>query len=115
VDVLRAQDRTAWREWLKDNHDKSTEVWLLFYKKHTGKVWVTYDEAVEEALCYGWIDGVIRRVDEESYAQKFTPRKRGSKWSASNLTRMKRLIEDGRVSRMGMDVYLGRSGEKPDS
>ena len=113
MDVLRAHDRSAWRDWLEDNHDKSTDVWLLFYKKHSGKVSVTYDEAVEEALCFGWIDGIIRRVDEDSYAQRFTPRKAGSMWSASNLTRMKRLIEDGRVSKTGMDAYFGRSKEKP--
>jgi uncharacterized protein YdeI (YjbR/CyaY-like superfamily) len=76
VDVLRARNRAVWRDWLRDNHDKSTKIWLLFYKKHGGKVSVTYDEAVEEALCYGWIDSIIRRVDQDSYAQMFTRGKR---------------------------------------
>ena len=114
MDVLRAQNRAMWRDWLRDNHDKSTKIWLLFYKKHAGKVSVTYDEAVEEALCYGWIDSIIRRVDQDSYAQMFTPRKAGSRWSPSNLTRMKKLIADGKVSKRGMDAYLGRSKQKPD-
>ncbi len=100
---------------MKENHDKRTDVWLLFYKKHTGKASVTYDEAVEEALCYGWIDSIVRRVDDNSYAQKFTPRKPASTWSASNLTRMNRLIEHGLVSTAGMNAYLGRSKGHSDT
>jgi uncharacterized protein YdeI (YjbR/CyaY-like superfamily) len=109
VKLLKAEDRAAWRLWLKDNHEVEREVWLLFYKKHARAPSVPYDEAVEEALCYGWIDSMIRRVDDDSYALKFTPRKPGSKWSRSNLARMKRLVEEKRVARAGMVAYEKRS------
>lgn len=109
--LLKAEDRVAWRLWLSDNHAVESEVWLLFYKKHARVPSIPYDEAVEEALCYGWIDSLIRRVDEDSYAQKFTPRKPGSRWSGSNLAGMKRLIEEKRVARAGMDAYEKRSSQ----
>lgn len=112
MDSLKVKDRNAWRRWLAKNHRTSQGVWLLFYKKHTRKVSVSYDEAVEEALCYGWIDSTIRRVDDESYTQRFTPRKAASRWSASNLTRMEKLVESGKVSELGMAAYLNRSTEK---
>jgi len=115
VKTLKAEDRDAWGLWLRENHEAEREVWLLFYKKHAGKRSVSYDEAVEVALCYGWIDSIIRRVDDESYAQKFTPRKPGSTWSESNLARMKRLIDQGRVTDTGMTVYTNRSPERPDT
>jgi uncharacterized protein YdeI (YjbR/CyaY-like superfamily) len=70
---------------LQDNHDRSTEVWLVFYKKHTGKSSIAYRDAVEEAICHGWIDGLKRRIDDERYAYRFTPRRRNSKWSPLNL------------------------------
>jgi uncharacterized protein YdeI (YjbR/CyaY-like superfamily) len=113
MDSFRAKDRGAWRLWLRDNHASEHEVWLLFYKKRVGRPSISYDDAVEEALCYGWIDSIVRRVDDDSYAQKFTPRRRGSKWSASNLARMQKLIEGKRVSRAGMVVYLKRSLDRP--
>jgi len=113
VDSLRAKDRGAWHRWLRDNHAAEHQVWLLFYKKHAGRPSVSYDEAVEEALCYGWIDSMIRRVDDDSYAQKFTPRRPGGKWSESNLARMQKLIEGKRVSRAGMDAYLKRRLDSP--
>jgi uncharacterized protein YdeI (YjbR/CyaY-like superfamily) len=108
VNTLKAKDRGAWRVWLKEYHSSEKEVWLLFYKKHARKASVPYEEAVEEALCFGWIDSAIRRVDDDSYAQKFTPRKPGSKWSSSNLTRMRKLIDEKMVSPAGMEVYAMR-------
>ncbi|MDA4136133.1 MAG: hypothetical protein OK449_03920 [Thaumarchaeota archaeon] len=111
--LLKAEDRVAWRLWLRDNHAVEREVWLLFYMKHAWGSSVPYDDAVEEALCYGWIDSMVRRVDEDSYAQKFTPRKPGSRWSGSNLARMKRLIEEKRVAKAGMDAYEKRSSQSP--
>jgi uncharacterized protein YdeI (YjbR/CyaY-like superfamily) len=113
MDLLKAKDRSAWRSWLKENSSREREVWLVFYKEHSEKVSVSYDDAVEEALCFGWIDSMIRRVDEDSYAQKFTPRKPNSRWSTSNLTRIQRLIENGSVSEGGMDAYERRSSEAP--
>ena len=78
-------DRNAWRAWLAANHGKAGETWLVFYKKHTGRNTVSYRESVEEALCFGWIDGLKRRLDEERDAYRFTPRRRGSKWSPLNI------------------------------
>jgi uncharacterized protein YdeI (YjbR/CyaY-like superfamily) len=100
--TLRAGTRAKWRAWLRTNHEKKSEIWLVFYKKHTGKKWISYDEAVEEALCYGWIDSVLRRVDDATYIQKFTPRKAGSNWSPSNKRRVKKLIGSGRMTRAGL-------------
>jgi len=66
-------NRTNWRVWLKKNHNKKNEIWLIFYKKHTGKPRLPYEDAVEEALCFGWIDSTVKRIDENKYAQRFTP------------------------------------------
>ncbi len=81
---MHAITRTEWRKWLVQNHDKNPGIWLIFYKKHTGKSTLEYDAAVEEALCFGWIDSIIRKIDEERYARKFTPRKCDSHWSKLN-------------------------------
>lgn len=77
--------REEWRSWLKENHAKAGEVWLVYYKKHRGKPSINYPESVEEALCFGWIDGLKRSIDEQKYAHRFTPRKPGSKWSPLNV------------------------------
>jgi uncharacterized protein YdeI (YjbR/CyaY-like superfamily) len=113
--TLRAEDRRVWRRWLQENAASGGDVWLLFYKKHVRKPSVSYDEAVEEALCFRWIDGIVRRVDDESYMQRFMPRKDGSKWSTSNLMRMKALMESGLVTAAGMKVYDSRSYERPEA
>ena len=70
-----------WREWLQNNHDKETEVWLIFFRKETGEPSIEYESAVEEALCFGWIDSIIKKIDDAKYARKFTHRKDSSKWS----------------------------------
>lgn len=96
-----APDRAAWRAWLEARHTTATVVWLLVHKKHVVEPSVTYDEAVEEALCWGWIDGRTNRWDERSYAVRFTPRKPGSVWSESNVARVERLIAEGRMTPAG--------------
>jgi uncharacterized protein YdeI (YjbR/CyaY-like superfamily) len=93
--------RAAWRSWLVHNHDRSKGIWLAYYKKRSGKTSLTYEEALEEALCFGWIDSTIRRIDEERYAQKFSPRNRGSVWSRSNKARIAKLIAAGRMAPPG--------------
>jgi len=93
-----------WRNWLAGNYDKSNGVWLIYYKKHTGKPRVAYEEAVEEALCFGWIDSVIKRIDEETYMQKFTPRKPDSKWSELNKKRVHKLIREGKMKKIGLKL-----------
>jgi uncharacterized protein YdeI (YjbR/CyaY-like superfamily) len=97
------EDRESWRTWLNENYRDVREVWLVFDKKHTGRRCVTYNAAVEEALCFGWIDSIIKRIDEDRYARKFTPRTNTSKWSESNLRRVEKLIASGRMTEAGLE------------
>jgi uncharacterized protein YdeI (YjbR/CyaY-like superfamily) len=97
------RDREAWRRWLSVHHDKASEIWLAYYKKGTGKKSVTYDEALDEALCFGWIDSVIRSLDAEKYMQRWTPRRPGSVWSAANKKRLAKLSAEGRMGEAGLD------------
>jgi uncharacterized protein YdeI (YjbR/CyaY-like superfamily) len=101
---LYVTDRAAWRAWLEEHHAREREVWLVYYKKHTGRPRIPYDDAVEEALCFGWIDSTVRRLDEESYLQRFTPRKARSNWCESNVERARRLISEGRMTKAGLDA-----------
>ncbi len=88
------KNRKQWREWLEKNHQTSPGVWFTYFKKETGKPRVSYAEAVEEALCFGWIDSLPRKLDEERTMLKFTPRKPKSVWSQLNKTRIEKLIND---------------------
>ena len=105
METVFARDRTEWRRWLKKNAAHCDEIWLVYYKKASDKPTVSYDHAVEEALCFGWIDGMIKKLDEESYAQRFTPRKAKSAWSKSNLERVERMIAEGKMTPAGLKVY----------
>jgi len=96
------KSRSDWRAWLAKNYARANELWLVFYKKNSGKYAVSYEEAVEEALCFGWIDGVIKRIDDEKYALRFSPRRRGSIWSESNKRRVAQMIEQGRMTEIGL-------------
>jgi uncharacterized protein YdeI (YjbR/CyaY-like superfamily) len=96
------QNRNEFRKWLEKNHTTQTELWLLFYKVHTNKKSIRYAEAVEEALCFGWIDGIVKRIDDERHAQRYTPRKPRSYWSNVNKERAKRLIEQGKMTEAGL-------------
>jgi uncharacterized protein YdeI (YjbR/CyaY-like superfamily) len=100
--TLYVKDRKAWRKWLFKWHAKQKEIWLVFYKKHTGKPTISYEDAVQEALCFGWIDSTVRKIDEERYMQLFTPRKTGSNWSDLNKRRVKILIEQGLMAEAGL-------------
>lgn len=93
--------RAKWRAWLKKNHASAAEVWIGFYKKHTGKPSVSYDEAVEEAICFGWIDTTVRRIDDESYKQRFTPRRKKSVWSVPIRERFAKMVEKGLMTEAG--------------
>ena len=77
-ELLYASTRKQWREWLRKNHSAKKEIWLVYYKKHSNKIRIPYNDAVEEALCFGWIDSTVRTIDENKYAQRFSPRKAGS-------------------------------------
>jgi uncharacterized protein YdeI (YjbR/CyaY-like superfamily) len=94
--------RQEWRDWLTENYDKSSGIWLVYFKKHTKKPSVIYDEAVEEALCFGWIDSIPRKVDDERSKLLYTPRKPKSVWSKPNKERVKRLIENGLMTEIGL-------------
>jgi uncharacterized protein YdeI (YjbR/CyaY-like superfamily) len=100
--TLYVADRAAWRAWLEENHALETEVWLVYYKKHTARPRVPYDAAVEEALCFGWIDSTVRRLDDERFIQRFTPRKDAGNWSESNRRRVRKLIAEGRMTEAGL-------------
>lgn len=94
--------RAAWRAWLERNHAASKGIWLAYYKKNSSKSSVRYEEALEEALCFGWIDSTVNRLDEERYMQKWTPRNEKSIWSAANKARVKKLIAEGRMAPPGL-------------
>ena len=96
------KSRDDWRAYLAQNYARATELWLVFYKKNSDKRSVSYDEAVEEALCFGWIDGIIKEMDDEKYATRFSPRRRGSIWSESNKRRVARMIAQGRMTEIGL-------------
>ena len=102
TETFYAPDRDAWREWLREHHSSRTEIWLVVFKKRAGKACVNYDDAVEEALCFGWIDGMVRRIDDEKHAWRFTPRKARSIWSDTNKHRVEQMIESGRMTESGM-------------
>ena len=92
------------RAWLAGHHAQDLEVWIVQFKKRSGRASVPYEEAVEEALCYGWVDGKMHGVDELSYAIRFTPRRPGSNWAPSNLERAERLIRAGLMTDAGRAV-----------
>ena len=100
------------RRWLEKNHGSATELWVGMYKKASGKIGITYKEALDEALCFGWIDGVRKSVDAEAYVQRFTPRRANSYWSAVNTTRAKELIGAGRMHDAGLAVFERRDTSK---
>src|SRR5215475_8170966 len=103
--TLYLKTRNEWREWLAQNGHAEKEIWLIYYKKHSQKPRIAYEDAVGEALCFGWIDGLIKKLDEDRYAQKFTPRKPKSRWSALNIKRARKLIADGVMTPAGLKVF----------
>ena len=106
--MFEAKDRKQWRSWLRKHHRSADEVWLVFYKKHTGKPGVSYPESVEEAICFGWIDGLKKRIDDERYAHRFTPRRRASRWSPANIEIARRMIAGNRMTRAGLEAFERR-------
>lgn len=102
IDTCEATSRQAWRDWLEANHLTEKSVWLIIYKKECGKSSVYYDEAVDEALCFGWIDSKPNKRDEESYYQFFAKRNPNSNWSKVNKDKVARLLESGRMAPAGL-------------
>jgi len=115
---LYVTSRNNWRAWLEENHGLEKEVWLIFYKKRSGKPSTSYEDSVEEALCFGWIDSIVKRIDDEKYARKSTPRKPSSRWSESNKKRVNRMIKEGRMTGAGLALIklaqdTGRWSKRP--
>jgi uncharacterized protein YdeI (YjbR/CyaY-like superfamily) len=95
-------NRGEWRAWLKRNNGIAKQVWLIYYKKHTGKPSISYDDSVEQAICFGWIDGVLKRLDDERCARKFMPRRSKSRWSELNKRRAEKMMEVGWMTEAGL-------------
>lgn len=102
LNELYVKTREEWRAWLEKNHTISKGVWLIYYKKHTGKPRIPYNDAVEEALCFGWIDSLVKKLDEKRYCQKFTPRNKNSEWSDLNKQRVQNMIDSGLMTEAGL-------------
>ncbi len=103
--MFTPNNRNEWREWLQANHDTHNEIWLVYYKKHTGKPTISYNDSVEEALCFGWIDGIKKRIDDEAYCHRFTPRRSNSNWSETNVKRAVLMIEKGLMTPSGLKIF----------
>ena len=100
--ALYFKNRDEWRTWLESNHDREKEAWLVHYKKDIGKPGVSYIEAVEEAICFGWIDSKMKSIDREKFVLKYTPRRAKSVWSQNNKEKAEKLIESGRMTDAGL-------------
>jgi uncharacterized protein YdeI (YjbR/CyaY-like superfamily) len=105
MDTLDVKNRREWRNWLHKNAAKCEEIWLVYYKKASGRSGISYDDSVEEAVCFGWIDGKIQRIDELRHARRFTPRKPNSRWSESNIRRVERLTAEGKMTAVGLASF----------
>ena len=101
-ETLTVRNRDQWRRWLATHHQDKKEIWLVYFKKGSAKTGISYDQSVEEALAYGWIDGLTKRIDDDRYACRFTPRKPKSNWSESNLARLKKLLAEDRMAPPGL-------------
>lgn len=107
-------DAAKLRAWLAANHDKKREIWIKYYKAASGKRSLRYQEALDEALCFGWIDGQVRSLGEESYMQRWTPRRKGSYWSKVNVGKAERLIAAGRMAPAGLAAFQARDPAKAE-
>jgi uncharacterized protein YdeI (YjbR/CyaY-like superfamily) len=99
---VQPKSRAAWRAWLEKHHASSQGIWLVFAKKHTGLPTLSYEDAVQEALCFGWIDSLLKSIDDRFHMQTFTPRKAKSRWSATNKARLAKLMKAGVMAPAGL-------------
>jgi uncharacterized protein YdeI (YjbR/CyaY-like superfamily) len=110
IPTITAYDRADFRKWLKKNHKKESKVTIILHKRHTGKDAPTHRELIEEAICFGWIDTTIRRIDDDTFLRNFTKRNKNSKWSDNTLGYARQLIKEGKMTEEGMKFYeLGRA------
>jgi uncharacterized protein YdeI (YjbR/CyaY-like superfamily) len=112
MNTLYLSDRKKWRAWLRQHYKTETEIWLVYYKKGTGKPRIEYNDAVEEALCFGWIDSTVRAIDEKRFAQRFSPRKPKSKYSPANKERLKSLLKNKKVIKEVREALANLSDEE---
>ena len=110
--TLYIADRTAWRQWLQANYTTAEEVWLIYPRRHSSKLRIPYNDAVEEALCFGWIDSITKTIDEDNYSQRFTPRNPRSSYSQTNIERLRKLIPQGKVM-LEVQTSLGNLLDEP--
>jgi uncharacterized protein YdeI (YjbR/CyaY-like superfamily) len=108
MEVTFFETPAGFRQWLAENHSTAPELWVGYYKKGSGRPSITWPESVDEALCFGWIDGIRKSLDETSYTIRFTPRRPGSIWSAVNIRRAQELIDQGRMQPGGLKAYQAR-------
>jgi uncharacterized protein YdeI (YjbR/CyaY-like superfamily) len=99
TETLSMTERKKWRAWLRTHYKTAKEIWLVYYRKETGKPRIPYNDAVEEALCFGWIDSTVKKLDNERFAQRFSPRRPGRPYSQTNKERLRMLIAQGKVAR----------------
>lgn len=104
-EYLYFTDKDGWRRWLEQNHTFQNEAWLVHYMKHTGKTGITYKDAVNEALCFGWIDSLLRDIDDEKFAQRYSLRKKDSYWSEANKKSAVNMITQGRMTEAGLENF----------
>ena len=109
--TLRVSKQSAWRSWLEKNHDKEVGVWLMFLKKDSGEPSISYEEALDEALAFGWIDSIVKKIDDKRFVRKFTPRRPLSIWSKLNIARAEKLIEERRMTSWGLAAFEKRTSE----
>jgi uncharacterized protein YdeI (YjbR/CyaY-like superfamily) len=100
--TLNVKNRLEWRRWLAKHHADTKEIWLVYYKKGSGKAGISYEDSVLEGVAYGWIEGQNKSIDDQSYAARFTPRRPKSNWSASNIARARMLLAQGLMAEPGL-------------
>jgi uncharacterized protein YdeI (YjbR/CyaY-like superfamily) len=113
--TLRVTDRASWRQWLRKHYKTESEIWLIYFKRGSGKPRIEYNDAVEEALCFGWIDSTVKTIDDERFAQRFSPRNPRSKYSPANIERLGSLVRRGKVTKSVQATLpdLSRSRPRP--
>ena len=111
METLDVSTAAEWRSWLDKHHLTKQEVWLVFHRQGSGVPSISYGDALDEALAYGWIDSLIRKINDEKYVRKFTPRELGSIWSSLNVGHVNRLKKEGRMTKWGLEAFAKRTGE----
>jgi uncharacterized protein YdeI (YjbR/CyaY-like superfamily) len=109
LEFIHFKNTNSFHKWLQKNHKKCPGIWMVYYKKHTNTECISYDEALDEALCFGWIDSIIKKIDDDKYARKFTPRIDTKNWSDTNKKKINGLVKSGRMTEAGLnkiDIYL---------